>query len=233
MGTARDVTAVAAKFYNKIKEDKNARYRSWEYCYYSFYKARTAKQVDKVDKDYLDYLSLQLAFYLASWGMYRGSSFLLQKDYKIHVPLIKEMLNPKYDILFGLECKHMSDANVRNLLSELIKLVSDHYGNIRNDVKRKEIKSSVSDTLVTKVLMGTMGCVPAYDRYFKAGIKNKKVATGNFNMDSLIKLAQFYQQNYDVLEEARSQLPLEDICYPQMKLLDMGFWQIGADLDEK
>ena len=52
-------------------------------------------------------------------------------------------------------------------------------------------------------------------------------------MNSLIKLAQFYQQNYDVLEEARSQLPLKDIYYPQMKLLDMGFWQIGADLDEK
>ncbi|MBR1613487.1 MAG: hypothetical protein IJ671_08160 [Succinivibrio sp.] len=225
MGTARDVTAVAAKFYNKMNEVKNSRYRSWEYCYYSFYKARTVKQVDE---DYLDYLSLQLAFYLASWGMFRGS-FLLQKDYKIHVPLIKEMLNPKYDILFGLECKHMSDANVRNLLTELIKLVSKHYKNIREDVKRKEIKSSVSDTLVSKVLMGTMGCVPAYDTYFKAGIKNKKVAKVKFNMDSLIKLAEFYQQNYDVLEEARSQLQLEDIYYPQMKLLDMGFWQIGAD----
>ena len=37
----------------------------------------------------VDYLTLQLAFYLASWGMYRGSSELLQKDYLIHEPIVE------------------------------------------------------------------------------------------------------------------------------------------------
>lgn len=32
----------------------------------------------------LELLSLHLGFYLASWGMYRGSSGLLQKDFLIH-----------------------------------------------------------------------------------------------------------------------------------------------------
>ena len=49
-----------------------------------------------------DYLSLHLAFYLASWGMYRGSSFLLQKDYKVLVPIVEEVLKPEYDCLFGV-----------------------------------------------------------------------------------------------------------------------------------
>ena len=71
-------------------------------------------------------MSLQLAFYLASWGMYRGSLFLLQKDYKVHIPVVKE----------------------------------------------QELKNQLSFTLITKILMGTLGCVPAYDRYFIAGIKN-------------------------------------------------------------
>lgn len=74
-----------AKFYNQLKRDENGRYRSWEYCYSSFYEARNGDDMD------FEYLSLQLAFYLASWGMYRGSSFLLQKDYKIHIPVIKEI----------------------------------------------------------------------------------------------------------------------------------------------
>jgi len=39
-----------------------------------------------------DYLSLHHAFYLASWGMYRGSSFLLQKDYKVLTPIVEEIL---------------------------------------------------------------------------------------------------------------------------------------------
>ena len=66
MGTAELVVSAAKEFYNEINKDTHGRYRSWEYCYYTFYKARTAQTVD------VDYLSLQLAFYLASWGMYRG-----------------------------------------------------------------------------------------------------------------------------------------------------------------
>lgn len=60
----------------------------------------------------MDYLSLQLAFYLASWGMYRGSSFLLQKDYKIYIPVVEEVLKSKYDILFGMKCEDLLDENV-------------------------------------------------------------------------------------------------------------------------
>ena len=59
-----------------------------------------------------DYLSLQLAFYLASWGMYRGSSFLLQKDYKVHEAVVKELLDSKYNCLFGLTCKMLRDQEV-------------------------------------------------------------------------------------------------------------------------
>lgn len=114
-----------------------------------------------------------------------------------------------------------------------MKVLSDYYESVRTSVKGTGVKNSVSETLVTKTLMGTMGCAPAYDRYFIAGIKNRKVATGNFNVKSLLQLAQFYQKNVDVLEEARHDLPLNDISYPQMKLIDMGFWQIGADMEEK
>ena len=58
-------------FHDELKADKNGRYRSWEHCYKTFNDARNSTSPD------LDYLSLHLGFYLASWGMYRGSSFLL------------------------------------------------------------------------------------------------------------------------------------------------------------
>ena len=76
MGTVELIIRSATTFYNELREDPNGRYRSWEYCYKAFHDARGNTNAD------VDYLSLQLAFYLASWGMYRGSSFLLQKDYK-------------------------------------------------------------------------------------------------------------------------------------------------------
>ena len=71
----------------------------------------------------------------------------------------------------------------------------------------------------------------AYDRYFIAGIKNQKVATGNYNLKSIMLLVDFYEKNTERLESARSKMKIEDMPYPQMKLLDMGFWQIGFDLD--
>jgi len=45
--------------------------------------------------------ALQLAFYLASWGMYRGSAFLLQKDCRIHRLAVREVLRPRYDSLLA------------------------------------------------------------------------------------------------------------------------------------
>ena len=74
MSTIELIIKSATKFHNDLKSDENCRYRSWEYCYSHFVEVRGSKEID------YDYLSLQLSFYLASWGMYRGSSFLLQKD---------------------------------------------------------------------------------------------------------------------------------------------------------
>ena len=58
-------------------QDSNHRFKSWEYCYTAF-----------GNLDSVDYLSLHLAFYLASWGMYRGSCGILWKDYTIHMDAV-------------------------------------------------------------------------------------------------------------------------------------------------
>lgn len=211
-------------FYNDLKADKNGRYRSWEHCYSHFIKARGNKNTD------YDYLSLQLAFYLASWGMYRGSSFLLKKDYRVHIPVVKEILNEKYDALAGIECADFRKGSTQNLLKEINSFLDKYYDSIRREVKEQEIKNQLSYTLVTKILMGTLGCVPAYDRYFVTGIKSQKTSTGNYNLKSIMKLVDFYENNAEQLESVRVKMKVDDILYPQMKLLDMGFWQIGFDL---
>lgn len=215
------------KFYDELKKDPNARYRSWEHCYSNFYHARGKADVD------MDYLSLQLAFYLASWGMYRGSSFLLQKDYKIHIPVIKELLKEKYDPLMGIKCSDFKKKSNQKLLEEINDFISEYYDTVRKSVKSQEIKNEVSYTLITKILMGTLGCVPAYDRYFIAGIKNRKVATGIYNIKSVLQLVDFYEKNADRLDQVQKNMAVFDLPYPQMKIIDMGFWQIGYDLDVK
>lgn len=212
----------AEKFYHQTIADGNGRFRSWEHCYSVFHEARNQESADT------DNLSLHLAFYLASWGMYRGSSFLLQKDYKVHTPIIEELLKKEYDVLFGIECAKYKDKAVCCLLQELNVKIDSYYASIRKSVK-DSVAKHISDTLVTKILMGTMGCVPAYDRYFINGIKKQKAATGTYNIGSIRMLADFYVGNFEKLEKVRSCFNINGLPYPQMKLLDMGFWQIGLE----
>lgn len=225
MDTVDLIIKSSTEFYNDLKADENGRYRSWEHCYSHFIKARGSKEVD------YDYLSLQLVFYLASWGMYRGSSFLLQKDYRVHIPVVKELLSEKYDALVGIECTDFRKESNQQLLKDINSFLGQYYDKIRREVKEQELKNQLSFTLITKILMGTLGCVPAYDRYFIAGIKNQKVATGNYNLKSIMQLVDFYEKNSARLEPVRGKMEVEGMPYPQMKMIDMGFWQVGFELD--
>jgi len=217
----------STKFYEELKNDENGRYRSWEQCYTAFCEARNKKDID------YDYLSLMLAFYLASWGMYRGSSFLLQRDYKVHIPVVKEIMKSKYDCLVGINCSELKDPKVLKVVCvDLPGLIKKHYRPHRLKVVEKRIEKDISDTLITKILMGTLACVPAYDRYFIDGIKKESISTGNFNDKSMIKLIEFYEDNKKELDKVRKSMKVGKREYPQMKMLDMGFWQIGFDLDK-
>ena len=208
MDTIKEVIESATTFYNKLRKDKNGRYRSWEHCYKCFYEARKKEKVD------YDNLSLNLAFYLASWGMYRGSSFLLQKDYKVHEPVVKEIIRKKYDCLLGIKCSELREEEVQKLLKDLYRFMEEYYDGIRESVKETDVKNEVSSILITKILMGTLGCVPAYDRYFVDGVRDLK---------SLLGLVDFYEDNHEELENTRKALKMNNITYPQMKMLDMAF----------
>lgn len=226
MNTVDLILESSVKFYDTLKKDENGRYQSWEHCYSNFINARDNKNAE------LDYLSLQLAFYLASWGMYRGSSFLLQKDYKIHIPVVKELLKEEYDPLAGIDCVELKREENQRLLENINAFLDEYYSNIRDEVKNIKVRNQLSSTLITKIFMGTLGCVPAYDRYFISGIKKQKVASGNYNMKSIGQLVDFYEKNIVELENIRKDMKVNGMAYPQMKILDMAFWQIGLDSDK-
>ena len=218
------------ELYN-LKED-NDRSLSWVHCYRTFYDYFHRDTLN--DEDY-DYLALHLGFYLASWGMYRASSFILQRDYKIHVEVVKILFN--YKELQGITCEELLKPNNHKKLSKLSVSISDsylvHYKKVRNEQKKSSRANTVSDTLITKVLMGTLGCSPAYDRHFKAGLKKLEINPYSFNCkaESLKPLIAFYKENENVLEPIRNSNTNiyfhDNIEYPQMKLLDLIFWTYG------
>ena len=225
MNAIDELINAAQTFYDDARANENGRSRSWEHCYRVFRDARTDPSPD------YDYLSLHLAFYLASWGMYRGSCFILQKDYKVHTPIVEEILRPEYDCLFGVACVGLREDEVQARLTEVYKRISAHFWPIRNEVAGREVPTPVSPVLITKILMGTLGCVPAYDRFFEEGAKYLGLEKKSYNEDSLRELADIYEEHNDRLEEARRGMRVGDLIYPQMKLLDMGFWQVGFEKD--
>ena len=223
METIDKIIQSLIKDYKHFVYDINGRHKSWEHCYSRFVSARNETSPD------IDTLSLNLAFYLASWGMYRGSSFLMQKDYKIHIPAVEIILKNEYSCLSEIECNSYKNIEAQSALSRVSDELRAYYNGIRKQVKGSAISGQISDTLITKILLGTLGCVPAYDRFFICGIKSEKISTGNFNMSSILKLADFYEANSVLLEAGRQLFTIGDIPYPQMKILDMGFWHIGYD----
>lgn len=213
-----DLKNTIYKFYNEIIEDENARYKSWEHCHDYFITHK-----DDVTEDTIDLMCLHLAFYLASWGMLRGSSFLLQKDYKIHSNAVKIMLDKKYEILWNCEPEILESENALNLLFECTENISKSYLNKNNHRKP-------SDTLLTKILLGVFGCVPAYDRYFVNAIKEYG-GIGKFNKKSIKLLCEFYNENRNELLVVKNELNNQNQFYTSMKIIDMLFWQLGYDED--
>ncbi|MDI6803669.1 MAG: hypothetical protein QME58_07460 [Bacteroidota bacterium] len=98
---------------------------------------------------------LVLGFYLARWGMFRGSSFLLQHSVK-HLRIYKE-------------------------------------------IKERLILNGNKDlTLITKVLLGVFGFIPAFDTYFCdtfRAISKGQCGFRKVNNISLGFIHNFYQEN--------------------------------------
>lgn len=210
---------VIQRYLEGITSDECHRYKSWDNCHSAF-------SVELPTKDHC----LHLAFYLASWGMYRGSSGLLQKNHLIHQGAVDILFSKKY---LHLKCNAIQEvtkdriADILNLKIEL----SNHYRSIlftRGAVQPKPI--SATDTLISKILLGTFACVPAYDRYFIDGLKDRGLNESKFNESSLNELFDFIETHKNEIIHCHQLI--KDITnkhYPVMKILDMFFWQIGFD----
>lgn len=59
----------------------------------------------------------------------------------------------------------------------------------------------------------------------------RRWTTGNYNIKSIMQLVNFYEKNADRLEPFREKMEAEGMPYPKMKMIDIGFWRVGFDLD--
>lgn len=192
----------------------NERYASFDYCFNYFQSFREVGTISALaSPEYVQLSCLQLGFYLASWGMLRGSAELLQKSAKSLIPIIEVVANVQPS-LWDLDAHCYSDSNIQRLLQ------------LANTIC--EAQPGMSDTLVTKIMLGVFGNVPAFDANFKRGFKVAK-----FGPKALKKISSFFQDHANAINVHR--VPTLDFMsgeltqrtYTRAKVIDMAFFVEG------
>lgn len=208
-----DIEAAVGRYLRD--RDPSARYTSFDYCFNHFQQHRTAVAAWGEPAG-MEASCLHLGFYLASWGMLRGSSDLLQRSARHLMPLIEAIADAPAEV-WALDLDGYD--------SEGIDLVHQ----FALDVRRALRPVDASDILVTKVMLGVFGCVPAFDTYFKKGF-----GVSTFSKGSLRLIGEFYRANAPIIDQLRQ--PTLDFTtgqpttrlYTRAKVVDMIFFIEGG-----
>ena len=218
-----DFKKYMTSFFNSYNGDGKSRYHAYDHCKMCFNDNR-----DNPSEEQLDLMALHLFAYLASWGMLRNS-FLLQKDYKFLVPIVKLLCDKEYAELYNFNPfdadaeKHID--TIIALIKRLRKICTDDF--YISDKTGEEVRiNEPTDTLVTKILLGTLGCVPAYDDYLKAALKDKGFCQ-TCNPRSIEELIGFAREHKT---EICSVNGLTQDLYPPFKIIDIYLWEYGLRL---
>lgn len=197
---------------------QNSGDREWEYCHVTFAKLKGKP----LTQEAVDRLCLQLEAYLAIWGMFRNS-FLRDYCHKVHEGAIRELYDSRWEKLWDIDYCQM-DAENAGLIVELSDKLSEIY---RPYLKPGATK--LTDTLVTKILLGTLACVPAFDQYFVSAVKicNGKAAFCKESINELAELYVSYSDEFCALQKICGDSP----DYPSAKLIDMCFIEYGQVVD--
>jgi hypothetical protein len=162
-----------------------ARYCSFDYCF-NYFRAfhDTGNVAALTEAEHLEVSCLQLGFYLASWGMFRGKAEIRTHSVKRLAPVI--------DLIAGSP-PELWDVDANDHGPEARQLLFEAEYRLRH-----ALPGGQSQTLVTKTMLGAFGCIPAFDRFFMDGF-----GTTRFGPKALAAIERFYQVNAETIDRYR------------------------------
>ena len=205
--------------FGKEELKHNKRYLSFDYCYGYFHSHKS----NLIGKN-MEHSCMALWSYLASWGMLRGSSQLLQNgNYKVlkdTIILIQEYFKKSQALLPCIKS---------NTVEEYARNTVNLCKNIRDSLKKGMPGLNPTNTLVTKIVLGVFGEFPALDTNFcktfggGTSIKGFAERVWSFYHNELYK---------SIVDEFVDNIPVQSFDgkdtswkYPIAKLIDMfGFF---------
>ncbi|WP_415814773.1 hypothetical protein, partial [Deinococcus marmoris] len=169
-----------------LPDKRNA---SFDYCYNYFQGFRKDNKISEIASDEnLEMSCLQIGFYLASWGMLRGSAFLSQKSVAHYSKLIKYISEFQEDF-WAID---VADYNKTGVAEKILKCEKQIREIVSEGTGKKRI---ASETLTTKIMLGVFGNIPAFDSYFLKGFENIYISEA-----ALKKIYNFYSENINILD---------------------------------
>ncbi len=242
-GIFDDLYQVAEECLSLMYRDPANRERSWDRCYSFFQQYHLLNKEQQQAKKEL--ACLHLGFYLASWGMFRGSGSLIYKDYTIYAEIIEILFEEQYEGLWGLDFfqdmligeDQISEDN------EQVRLIFSLKGQIQEYIERLTIiknhhspeeNASATDTIITKILLGTLACTPAYDTYFPRGLRVCGIdQCGSLTVGCFTRLLNIFREHglWQRLQrhpiQYQEQPNQHPVTYPIMRVVDLYLWEKG------
>ena len=199
---------------------------AWQHCFDYFRKSQKDLVIPTPLVEKLDEAATHLSCYLAYFGMYRGSSTLLQTNRTILIPAIRESWVcaakfPDFLCTTNPSCVTLIRKTIRKELSNSFSLLVS--------------KSSpyISDILVSKMMLGMFACNLAYDvnvqrglNYFQEiGLKSSFSSNiGPWNTFSCVpEVLSFFK-------ERQKEYYIEKEYVPFNRIADIFFFNLGLAL---
>lgn len=205
----------------------NKRFASYDFCYNYFQQNKGQLSTPQN----IEHSCYVLFSYLASWGMLRGSSQLLQCSPAALIKLIRHFDSIKDSPIWDWDVPDYADSNniqkiideykqIENILASIFSTEESTSYNYEDEAEDKNEKKSnaaastsnttnsvPTDTLITKIMLGVFGVIPAFDTYFKKTMRNiykegTKVSSpfSKCSKDALKCILDFYLSNKVVFD---------------------------------
>lgn len=228
-----DFNAIFSSFEGR-RSDARSGAAAFDFCFNYFQQFKDKKERKPLGIPAISVeAAAQLASYLASWRMYRGSSYISKRSFQVFVPLIQEISKEEWSFLWEIDSMEVLVKHFNEVMqfSQITKQILTDEG--------KDVDGSITDTLVSKILLGVFGFFPGLDRYFKDGMSNLGYSMNTINPKFIKELQRFRVQNIDIINH-RSYKTLDivtgketDRSYPFGRMIDIIGFEHGKALSKR
>ncbi|OBW90954.1 hypothetical protein QV01_09180 [Gallibacterium genomosp. 3] len=206
---SNDIKNVFTSFCDEASEPYH-RYYSFDLCYSHFRNSKLENEIN------IEQSCFVLWSYLGSWGMLRGSGYLLKTKNPLFLKELVEWIYCQDNKIWEIDVEDYNNPKKVDIILEIYQTVCDKI----TDGEKQPTK-----TLVTKIILGVFGILPAFDSFFckTFGFSSSKVTKRN-----LIEIYDFYLKNKQVIDELQKQCFVRDSNhnltnwhYTKAKIIDM------------